>query len=113
MKKVVLLLVSTVLFFSLVQAQEVSITNMATSGIKPTYLQIQFAGNLGLVSAGAGYVTENEKFQYGFNYGYLPESVSGSAVHTVSGKGAWNFKHFVLREALEFVLYAGTNLILL
>lgn len=77
----------------------------------PDYLNFQYAGNLGLGSVGVGFVSKNEKHNFGLSYGYLPSSVNSVEVHTVSAKGAFNFKKHKLSEKAFLNGYAGTNLL--
>jgi hypothetical protein len=78
---------------------------------KPDYVNLQYAGNLGLGSVGVGYISQNEKHNIGISYGYLPESVNSVEVHTVSAKGAFNLKKHKLSERTFVNAYAGTNLL--
>jgi hypothetical protein len=77
----------------------------------PDYLNFQYAGNLGLGSVGIGYISKNEKHNFGLSYGYLPSSVNSVEVHTVSAKGAFNFRKHKLSERAFLNGYAGTNLL--
>lgn len=56
------------------------------------YLKTQYAGNLGLVSAGVGSEFFNNRLSVDLNYGYLPKFVNGVHVHTFSAKPAFRFK---------------------
>jgi len=77
----------------------------------PDYLNFQYAGNLGLGSVGIGYISKNEKQNFGLSYGYLPSSVNSVEVHTVSAKGAFNFKKHKLSKKAFLNGYVGTNLL--
>ena len=77
----------------------------------PDYLNFQYAGNLGLGSVGFGYISENEKHNFGLSYGYLPSSVNSVEVHTVSAKSAFNFRKHKLSEKAFLNGYVGTNLL--
>ncbi len=79
--------------------------------LTPDYLNFQYAGNLGLGSVGIGYISENEKHNFGLSYGYLPSSVNSVEVHTVSAKGAFNFRKHKLSEKAFLNGYVGTNLL--
>lgn len=59
------------------------------SKLKPDHLKLQFAGGIGFFSTGAGYSTSNEKFQFDFMYGYLPESLGGVRIHSLTSKATW------------------------
>jgi hypothetical protein len=52
----------------------------------PHWGQFQFAGNIGFLSAGAGYTFWRQRLQASLLYGYLPRSVGGARVHTFSLK---------------------------
>lgn len=77
----------------------------------PDYLNFQYAGNLGLGSVGIGFVSRNEKHNFGLSYGYLPSAVNSVEVHTVSAKGAFNFRKHKLSEKAFLNGYVGTNLL--
>ena len=77
----------------------------------PDYLNFQYAGNLGLASVGVGYLSKNEKHNFGLSYGYLPSSVNSVEVHTVSAKGTFNFRKHHLSKTVFLNGYAGTNLL--
>lgn len=79
--------------------------------LAPDYLNFQYAGNLGLGSMGIGYISKNEKHNFGLSYGYLPSSVNNVEVHTISAKGAFNFKKCNLSRKAFLNGYIGTNLL--
>jgi len=58
---------------------------------KSFYGKTQFAGNIGLISIGAGCFFSNDKFSVDINYGYLPKWVNGVRVSTLALKGAFHF----------------------
>ena len=84
---------------------------LAKKVFAPDYLNFQYAGNLGLGSVGIGYISKNEKHNFGLSYGYLPSSINGVEVHTVSAKGAFNFRKHKLSEKAFLNGYIGTNLL--
>lgn len=60
----------------------------------PHHVVIQFAGGTGFFSAGAGYATRDNKIEADLLYGYVPESVGGVTIHSLSLKGTWHpFKY--------------------
>lgn len=105
-------LISLLLFFSgnvLASGdKEPKLINMI---LKPDYINLQYAGNLGLASVGVGYISENEKHNFGLSYGFLPSWVNSVEVHTISVKGTFHFiKHKLSKNA--FVNgYGGTDLL--
>jgi len=86
-------------------------TKLTKKVFAPDYLNFQYAGNLGLGSVGIGYISKNEKHNFGLSYGYLPSSVNSVEVHTVSAKGAFNFRKHKLSEKAFLNGYMGTNLL--
>ncbi len=57
--------------------------------ITPEHLKAQFAGAIGFVSVGAGYESLNEKFQTDVMYGYVPKSLGGVRIHSLTAKVTW------------------------
>jgi|SRR5690554_1175067 len=58
---------------------------------KSFYGKMQYAGNLGLLSVGAGRLFLNNKLSVDMSYGYLPKWVNGVRVSTFALKGAFHF----------------------
>lgn len=79
--------------------------------IAPDYINLQYAGNLGLGSIGFGYISENEKHNFGASYGYLPSSVNSVKVQTISAKEAFHFRKHKISDKTFVNGYAGTNLL--
>ena len=78
----------------------------------PDYINLQYAGNLGLGSVGLGYVSVKNKNTIGFSYGFLPESINNVEVHTFSLKRVFHIsKHRFSKRSLG-TSYMGTNIIL-
>jgi hypothetical protein len=65
------------------------------STFKHLYIKAQYAGNLGLVSAGIGREFSNI-FSLDLSYGYLPKFINGARVHTFSAKTSFLIKKFSL-----------------
>jgi hypothetical protein len=57
--------------------------------ILPDHMKLQVAGTIGLFAAGFGYESRNEKMNYDFFYGYVPEDIGGVQIHSVTGKFTW------------------------
>lgn len=79
--------------------------------ISPHYLNLQYAGNTGLGSIGIGYISKNGKKKIGLNYGYLPKSINGIQVHTISAKGDFHLTQLRLTESISMHGYTGSNFI--
>jgi hypothetical protein len=52
----------------------------------PNYIPVQYAGNIGLISAGIGYTARKQNYQLSLLYGYVPASLAGVNVHTITAK---------------------------
>jgi hypothetical protein len=59
------------------------------SPLLPDHLNLQFAGAIGFLSAGVGYETKNHRLSGDFFYGYVPESLGGITIHSVTAKLTW------------------------
>jgi hypothetical protein len=55
----------------------------------PDHLKIQTAGGIGFVTIGVGYSNKNQKLEADIYYGYLPKSIGGVRIHSVSAKFIW------------------------
>lgn len=107
----IFLLVLLVLLGTTVSASGKRNKKLVDKIIAPDYINLQYAGNLGLGSVGFGYISENEKHNFGASYGYLPSSINSVEVHTISAKGAFNFRKHKLSENAFVNGYLGTNLL--
>jgi len=80
----------------------------------PDHIKAQFAGGIGFVSLGAGYENKKENIQADILYGYVPASVGGIEIHTVTGKFTWlpmkvvNWKTVQLRPLSAGLLFSYT-----
>jgi hypothetical protein len=77
----------------------------------PTFAQVQYAGNMGLVSIGIGKSFFSERLSTCLIYGYLPENTNGADVHTVALKSYYTVikKQINPKSALEG--YLGASII--
>jgi len=55
----------------------------------PDHSKIQFAGNVGFLSASLGYGFFDNRVEFDIHYGFTPEFFSGLDVHTLSYKSVW------------------------
>ncbi len=62
--------------------------------MRPTVVQFQYAGNLGLGSVGFGKISPNNKWVSYIIYGYLPEQTNGIEAHTLTLKISYQLKTF-------------------
>jgi hypothetical protein len=57
--------------------------------ISPDHIKIQYAGRTGFIAVGAGYSNKNQKLEGDLYYGYVPESIGGVRIHSLSAKFVW------------------------
>ncbi|MEI9808825.1 MAG: hypothetical protein WDO16_13705 [Bacteroidota bacterium] len=81
----------------------------------PQHIKLQFAGSIGFLSAGFGYESPNKRFQGDFFYGYVPESVGGVTIHSVTAKLTWMavWKELKMIYALIFLRRVSFSIMLL
>lgn len=68
---------------------EVKVRTKKINRLLPDYAKVQYAGGIGYISIGLGYESKKKKFQGDFMYGYVPESVGGIDIHSVTSKLTW------------------------
>lgn len=80
------ILVMTVLVFpgTTSHAQEAGRKN-----ILPDHAKIQHAGGIGFMSIAAGYSNKKANLEGDIYYGYLPRSMGGVRIHSLSAKFSW------------------------
>ena len=72
------------LFFLLVTTGKLFAQKKGFKISPPDHIKIQYAGGMGFISIGAGYSTKNQKLEGDLYYGYLPESIGGVSIHSIS-----------------------------
>lgn len=73
----------------------------------PSYLNAQFAGSIGFVSAGPGYSFARDRLSLGLLYGYVPASQGGDYINTLNLKLSGDIMSFRLGNRLKLVPYAA------
>jgi hypothetical protein len=76
----------------------------------PHHIPMQFAGNIGFFATGIGYATTLENYQLSLLYGYVPASIAGTPVHTITGKNVFPLSRYLWRNNNTFVPYLGLGL---
>jgi len=111
-KKPMLLLVLTVL---LIQYMSLPLRAGAAEEsffrLKPYHIQIQYAGNLGCVSAGIGKSFLNDQVHAYLIFGYLPDFIHGVSVHTRAIKVIYSPGSVPVSAKLNLAYYAGASLL--
>jgi len=77
------------IFFLLVTTGKISAQKKSFKIKPPHHIKAQYAGGIGFISIGAGYSTKNQKLEGDLYYGYLPKSIGGISIHSLSGKVTW------------------------
>lgn len=77
------------LFFLLITTEKICAQKKGFKIKPPGHINVQYAGGMGFISIGTGYSTKNEKLDADLFYGYLPESIGGTTIHSISGKITW------------------------
>lgn len=77
----------------------------------PHYLPVQFAGNIGFLSTGVGYTSNNENYQLSVLYGYAPRAIAGAEIHTIAAKNVFPLSHYAMKNNQTLIPYIGLGLI--
>lgn len=56
---------------------------------RPSHVPLQFAGNIGLLSAGVGFSSRSDDYRLALVYGYVPASLSVVRVHMLTMKNSF------------------------
>ena len=56
----------------------------------PDHLKLHFAGNIGFLSGGPGYVSRNKTLETDLLFGFLPKKFGGDALITISAKTTYS-----------------------
>jgi hypothetical protein len=75
----------------------------------PHYVPIQYAGNIGYISAGVGYIATRDKVHFSLQYGFTPESVGGIEIHTLTFRNIFHLYKLQLNKQ-TIIPYAGLGL---
>ena len=105
--KVIFIVSIIVLFFSNSYAQE-TILVKEKSWYVPDYVKAQFAGNIGLVSVGAGYQLFDKVLYTELIYGFVPKSASkADNIHLITIKNTFPLYRKKIGENLTITPIAG------
>jgi len=56
----------------------------------PDHLKLQFAGNIGFMSGGPGYISRNKTLETDLLFGFLPQKFGGDALVTLTAKTTYS-----------------------
>lgn len=78
------LLILSLIFSLFLQAQNAE--EVGRTWYEPDHFKLQFAGNIGFLSVGAGYLHGNDHLESDLYLGYLPKSIGGDHIISLSAK---------------------------
>lgn len=64
----------------------------------PDHIKLQFAGNIGFISGGPGYVSPNKTLETDIYFGFLPQKYGGDALVTLTAKTTYSPWHLPLKS---------------
>lgn len=102
MKRFMLILLTMLLSISLsAKGLEEKRSSPFVDRLVPDYYRLQFAGGVGILSAGFGYKYWDNKIKVEYFYGYLPPQEGYSEVHTVGVKGSYLFYNIPMNAVFD------------
>jgi hypothetical protein len=92
----------SLLLIALMAVQGAYTQDSAKHSLLPDHLKLQFAGGIGFLSIGAGYSNKKQWLETDVYYGYVPKSIGGVTIHSLTGKLSvfpikFNFKNYQLK----------------
>jgi hypothetical protein len=75
----------------------------------PDHIKLQFAGNIGFISGGPGWISRNNTLETDLLFGFLPQKFGGDALVTITGKttfSPWRISLNYSRYVVPFSLGA-------
>ncbi|QRR04074.1 hypothetical protein HWI92_06270 [Dyadobacter sandarakinus] len=72
----------------------------------PDHIKLQFAGNIGFMSSGPGYISRNKTLETDFLFGFLPMKYGGDALITVTAKTTYSPWRIHLRDHAYIVPFS-------
>lgn len=73
----------------------------------PHYVPVQYAGNIGFISTGIGYIARKDNYQLSLLYGYTPKSVASVTIHAITAKNIFHIYRFPVGEKHTLLPYAA------
>jgi hypothetical protein len=107
--KLVSKLLFVVIAITCISSIRVSAGDSVSINKRPLNIQLQYAGNLGLVSGGIGTTYLKDRLNVYLIYGYLPGSIHGVTVHSFAFKTYYEFAHTHLSNRLYLDYYIGLS----
>jgi len=91
-------------------AQDSHTTNTSRKWYLPDHLTLQFAGNIGMISAGPGYSYLHDKINTDVLYGFVPSFESKTSIHILTAKNYYTpFRHTFNNASQWEIIKIGTG----
>lgn len=104
MKKVFATLL--LLFHFAAIAQEAGLSEKSGKWYFPDHIKLQFAGNIGFMSGGPGYISRNRTLETDLMFGYLPQKFGGDALVSITSKISYSPWRIPLRNTFNIVPFS-------
>ena len=72
----------------------------------PDHVKLQFAGNIGFMSGGPGYISKNKTLETDFMFGFLPQKFGGDALISITGKTTYSPWRIHLKDNYNIVPFS-------
>ncbi|WP_221392641.1 hypothetical protein [Dyadobacter sp. NIV53] len=72
----------------------------------PDHLKMQFAGNIGFISGGPGYISHNKTLETDLLFSFLPQKFGGDALITITGKTTFSPWRIPLKNSCNIVPFS-------
>ena len=73
----------------------------------PGFVPVQYAGNIGFISTGVGYASRLRNYEFALLYGYVPKSMAGANIHTLTAKNTFPITRYPLKNNEVLIPYLG------
>lgn len=104
MKK--LLLLYCILFSVSTIAQVDTLAEKSRKWFVPDHIKLQFAGNIGFMSGGPGYISRNKTLETDILFGFLPEKFGGDALISLTAKTTYSPWRIPLKNTYYIVPFS-------
>ena len=78
--------------------------------LRPDYLAMQFAGNIGFISAGAGFMDQHDRYQLSIVYGYVPAHYGRVPGHLVTAKNVFHLLQSDIGNHYRLIAYGSVGI---
>lgn len=89
---------------------QVETVTSASRWYKVDFASLQFAGNIGFVSIGAGLSSAGGRYHFSLLYGYVPTLVSEISVHTITARNTFEILRISVSAHNRITLYGALSL---